>query len=640
MARRGGIKKFPEPTEQTVNPIVSKPVENAAMNKNINVQPIKIMILSNVPGQKEPIPFTKALLYHPDFPDLSKSDNFNEYPYISDNVSIDSLFNDFNTVDDYSNIVKFFFDKKTFVSKLSSNPNLKFVDDDNDTVKKNKMLVDNFKEMLRLLFPTSVPFTDNVKNSYDDYLVRTNKLPTVSYKSFMEYLKIYKLSFLNMSGKEYTISSVTWLNDVINSPGYSALFDKFKEYKAWSKTTTKKLKKKKIELFLAMAKVCQSEFIGPKCKNDGRPSITFKIYDGGIYKDTNTKASQEIARLTAASSNVVIGEDTNRIGQLGRLKDILSTLARASWELTDYNCEGTNKVTREQPKEDTGKIDEGKVSSIKTTTQNYKKVIAMPYSQLMSTLDDTNDNYKMETIQGGIDYFQISELKILHDELNKRALFSNKFRDFVLNLSKLYEQSLEIDNIWNRLNNRALYADKPVPAEYSKITTILKDLNEYESSTRESTNIDFQEIIDDYVAHKDKSDETLMRFIGQIASFKSSRKSETPEKTFEVGLARLQNRTDPTAPSFEAFLRVDLLGGVLNTDNIGQANCMFYDKKLAANFRNIRNKITVPEWQVSSGNFITLPANAPQTTTRRAKTTGGNYARKTRKRYSSSIRRK
>lgn len=623
------IKQLVVPRE-TNNYIQAEKTTN--VNTNINVQPIKIMILSNATGQKEPIPFTKALLYHPDFPDLSKSDTLNEYPYISDNVSIESLFTDFNTVD-YSNIVQFFFDKKTFVSKLSSNPKLKFDIDDNDIQEKNKMLVANFKEMLRLLFPTSVPLTDNVKNSYDDYLVRTNKLPTVSYKSLMEYFKIYKMSFLNISGKEYTISSVTWLNDVINNPGYSALFEKFKEYKAWSKTTTKKLQKKKIELFLGMAKICEAELKGTEqCQAGGRPPNITSFDVDGIYKDTYEKAGKEITRIKAEKKNLVIGEDTNRIGQLEKLKDIIRTLARVAWEVSalkkkDGKC-GGDKVDK---KEDG--VDLNKVIRIEELNTGYKSLIAKPYSQLMAEFDAKDNIYGMPVIQVSIDYFEIAELKILHDELNKRALFSNKFRDFVLNLSKLYEQSLEIDNIWNRLNNRALYADKPVPAEYSKITTILKDLNEYESSTRESTNIDFQEIIDDYVAHKDGSDDELIRFIGKIAGFKSSKKSETPEKTFEVGLARLQNRIDPTAPNFEAFVRVDLFGGVLNADNIGQANCMFYDKKLVNKFRNMRNKITIPEWQVSSGNFITLPANAPRTTTRRrAKSIGGSS--KTIKRYS------
>ncbi|NDD85855.1 hypothetical protein EBZ38_16465, partial [bacterium] len=238
---------------------------------------------------------------------------------------------------------------------------------------------------------------------------------------------------------------------------------------------------------------------------------------------------------------------------------------------------------------------------------------------------DTNPKLAMRIIQVSIDYFQIAELKILHDELNKRALFSNKFREFVSNLSKLYEQTLEIDNIWNRLNNRALYADKPVPTEYSKITSIMKELNEYESSTRESTNIKFQTIIDDYVAHKDGSDAELTNFIGTVASFKNLKGGETAvDQRFEVGLARLQNSTEPAAPNFEAYIRVDLFGGVLNVENIKQANCMFQDKKLAVNLRNIRNKITLPGWQVIPENFINLPKNAPPVPvqTRRAKTKG------------------
>lgn len=627
-----GPKKLVIPVSKVPVPIVSN-----EKSTNINVQPIKIMILSNVSGQKEPIPLTKSLLYHPSFPDLSKSDTLNDYPYISDNVSIESIFTDFNTTD-YSNIVQFFFDKKTFISKISSNPNQVFVSNDNDTLEKNKMLEANFKEMLRLLFPTSVPLTDNVYNSYDDYLVKAVKLPSVSYKSMMEYFSIYKLSFLRINGKEYTISSVTWLNDVINNPGYSALFEKFKEYRAWSKITTKKLQKKKIELFLSMAKVCEAELKGTEqCQAGGRPPSITSFNVDGIYKDTYEKATKEIARIKAEKKSVLIGEDTNRIGQLEKLQNIISTLARTAWEVSELKQKDGKCIDKVDKTEDG--VDLSKVTSIKDMRDNYKSLIAMPYSQLMAEFDSRENLLGMLAIQASIDYFQIAELKILHDELNKRALFSNKFRDFVLNLSKLYEKSLEIDNIWNRLNNRALYADKPIPPEYAKITNILKVLTEYESSTRESTNIKFQEIIDDYIAHKDGSDVEIARFIGEIAKFKSSKKREEPNDKFEVGLARLQNSTEANSPSFEAFVRVDLFGGALNVDNIGLASCMFYDKKLATDLKNIRNKITLPEWQVGPGIFINLPANAPQTqtTTRRAKPKRGG-TNKTRKQY--SIRRK
>jgi hypothetical protein len=621
----------PKGRRQFEVPIVPNKTETKEQSeKSINVQPIKIMIASNIPGKKEPIPFTKSILYQPNSSELYKTE-LNEYPYISDNVSIESIFNDFNTID-YSNVVQFFFDKKTFISKVSSSPNPKFVVDDTDIEEKNEMLEQNFKEMLRLLFPTSVPLTDNINSSYDDYLVKATKLPTVSYKSLMEYFKIYKLSFLNINGKEYTVSSVTWLNDTINHPGYSTLFDKFKEYRAWSKTTTKKLQKKKIELFLSMSKVCETQLKGTeKCQSNGRPPSIKMFNEDGVYRDTYEKASAEIARINEQRGNVVIGEDTNRVGQLEKLKVIISTLANAAWEVSEYR---TKDIKCENLSSSENGVDINKVTRIKEIRDTYQDLIKKPYSQLMSEFD-TDTKLQMPTIQGSIDHFQIGELKILHDELNKRALFSNKFRDFVSNLSKLYEQSLEIDNIWNRLNNRALYTDKPVPAEYSKITTILKDLNEYESSTRESTNIQFQAIIDDYVAHKEGSDEALASFIGQIVSFKSSKKRLTPDDRFKVGLVRLQNSSEPSSPNFEAFVRVDLLGGVLSADNIGQANCMFYDKKLADNYRNMRNKITIPEWQVRPGNFITLPANAPKAT-RRMKTKGGS-SNKTQKR---TIRRK
>jgi len=724
------IKRVEEPKK--------KKGDSNTRDKSLNVQPIKIMIVSNVPGQKDPIPFTKALLYHPDFPNFSKSESLNEYPYISDNVSIESVFNDFNTTD-YSTILQFFFDKKTFVSKLmSSTQNLDIIED-NKTEEKNEMLERNFKEMLRLLFPTSVPFTDNLNISYDDYLENPIKLPAVSYRTMLEYFKIYKLSFLSISGKEYTISSVTWLNDVLNHPGYSTLFDKFKEYRAWSATITKKLKKKKIELFLSMIKACVNETKNEDCQRNGNPPKIDNFDKSGIYADTYIKARNEKKRIdkqkTLAASNVLVGEDLNISGKLEDIQYVIRFLARVGWENSDAQknkiCDARRTKAKTSSESDGEIIDKSKLDSLKngidelpngdapptvdeitnfkaifekiqsivdtlggyitlsdgfkelyinqdveykkkkndikaklitipgiidnalkkaTTAEQlenkktgddtkninalieqYKSTINQPYSEMMKILDTSSD-YSIKTIQASVDSLKISELKILHDELNRRGLFSNRFRDFVANLSGLYEKTLEIDIIWNRMNNNTLYSEKAIPAEYSKITSMLKELNEYESSTRESTNLKFQKIIDEYVSNKgDGDDESdIDKFIGKIVKIKSSKKKEEVDRKFEVGLIRLQNSSEPSVVNFEAYVRLDLFGGVLNIDNIGSATCAFYDKKLAVDLKNIRNKIILPEWQVRPGNFITLPANAPKAT-RRMKTKGGS-SNKTQKR--------
>jgi SOS response regulatory protein OraA/RecX len=732
------IRTFDEPKK--------KPDESNTRDKSINVQPIKIMIVTNVMGQKDPIPFTKALIYHPDFPNFSKSESLNEYPYISDNVSIESIFNDFNTTD-YSTILQFFFDKKTFVSKLMSSRQSLDIIDDNKTEEKNAMLEKNFKEMLRLLFPTAVPFTDNLNISYEDYLEKSTKLPSVSYRTMMEYFKVYKLSFLSINGKEYTISSVTWLNDVLNHPGYSTLFEKFKEYRTWSATMTKKLKKKKIELFLSMVTACANETKNEDCQSNGKPPNIDNFDKSGIYADTYIKARNERKRIDKqkllGASNVLVGEDLNISGKLEEIQKVIRYLGRVGWENSTaskkHNCparqnektpaeidgEIINKAEFEKLKQSIRGLPDldalptpeqkkqfetifGKIQSIVDTIggyvslsdvaykdlyinkddeykksmaviksklntllpiienalsaarksenlenrnteaetkhinaliKEYKSTINQPYSEMMKTLDTSSD-YSMKTIQASVDTLKISELKILHDELNKRGLFSNRFRDFVSNLSALYEKTLEIDIIWNRMNNNTFYSEKPLPPEYSKITSMMKELNEYESSTRESTNIQFQKIIDEYISKKgDKSsDIDIDKFTGKIVKFKGSKNRGEVDKKFEVGLIRLQNSSEPSVVNFEAFVRLDLFGGVLNLDNIEVASCMFQDKKLSTDLRNIRNKITLPEWQVRPGHFINLPKNAPktQTTRRRANSIGG--ANKTRKR--SSIRRK
>ena len=70
----------------------------------------------------------------------------------------------------------------------------------------------NITTMLKLLFPTIYPFTNNVSESYT--LVK-NEVTNYDMSPFKK-----KFSYLNLNDKIYTVSNVVWLNDLLNNPTY------------------------------------------------------------------------------------------------------------------------------------------------------------------------------------------------------------------------------------------------------------------------------------------------------------------------------------------------------------------------------------------------------------------------------------
>jgi len=187
-----------------------------------DIEKIKIMIKTNIPD-KEPIPFDSKMLY------IQNKTGYSDYPYITKQVRYP--YSQLAKME-YSDIAYFFFNKNAFIQQLSSEIKKVKINLSETPEKKKKREDDNIEyniiTMLELLFPTYFPTYNNFYISFVSNMGGQIEIPQ---KSLFGRNK--RFSYINID-KPYTISKITWLNDVINHPVYGDFIDDFYNYKKWS----------------------------------------------------------------------------------------------------------------------------------------------------------------------------------------------------------------------------------------------------------------------------------------------------------------------------------------------------------------------------------------------------------------------
>jgi hypothetical protein len=188
-----------------------------------DIEKIKIMIKTNIPD-KEPLPFDSKMLY------TSNKVGYSDYPYITKQVRYpyDEL-----AKMSYSDITDFFFVKKVFVNILSKSIKQQKVNPletlDQKKLREEANMEHNIITMLELLFPTYYPTYNNFFISFVSNIGGKMEIP---HKSVFGN-KNKQFSYINID-KPYTISKITWLNDIINHPVYGEFIDDFYNYKKWA----------------------------------------------------------------------------------------------------------------------------------------------------------------------------------------------------------------------------------------------------------------------------------------------------------------------------------------------------------------------------------------------------------------------
>jgi len=224
---------------------------------NFNIEQIVIMVDSNIPG-KEPFELTNKTFHHPELKS-AQMHAFSKYPYFiterkypKDKLYILARMS-------YKKILRFFFDKKYFETKLigffrkedaqdRKEKNKTLEETDEEKKEKRKKFDDiashNVKIMIELLFPTTWPAVRNISDSHSEYILG-KKDQGISFKDTINQKMNFGFatkgtditsglfSYLKVDSKIYTISRVVWLNDILNHPVYRKFIDNFINYSLW-----------------------------------------------------------------------------------------------------------------------------------------------------------------------------------------------------------------------------------------------------------------------------------------------------------------------------------------------------------------------------------------------------------------------
>lgn len=182
-----------------------------------DIKMIDIKIESNIPKSKE-FSLTSDMF------NIKKKDlRLNKYPLITGDIELPLRV---LVTMDYEDCVVFFFSYNTFSKIVKDNvrESVFNVNTDEAMKTKQKNLDNNLMLMLRLLFLTKFPTSNNVTSSYD-LMSPTSLFSTNNMRRKYTYLKI--------SDADYTVTQVILLNDILNNPFYVKFIDEISSYIKW-----------------------------------------------------------------------------------------------------------------------------------------------------------------------------------------------------------------------------------------------------------------------------------------------------------------------------------------------------------------------------------------------------------------------
>lgn len=176
----------------------------------MEIQEINIVLYPNIPNEKDKIEFRLDMLYHPD---VKIDRTMNKYPFFT---STKKYPKDILGKLDYQGVVETFFIKSKFNDLLENIVSVapEQIDD---------VVNHNIMTMLHMIFPTQIPIPNNIQSSHDILFNGANSTNL----NILSDLYSKGFSYMQLSGKKYTVKRMVWLNDVWNEPRYAKLITKY-----------------------------------------------------------------------------------------------------------------------------------------------------------------------------------------------------------------------------------------------------------------------------------------------------------------------------------------------------------------------------------------------------------------------------
>lgn len=583
-------------------------------NSGILVEQIKIVIQNPfvLPKSSEEAILTSNMLYHPSIKNILP---LNKYPYITKDIEIPSkkLYALANQGSQgYASIVEFFFNSEMFTKRL-----YKYIGDNksnNNSMEEdymNKNLRKNLKLMLKLLLPTIFPTKANFITSFNAYIKGDTSRNLYLKDSMLYAVQLdgsndVGFSYLKLNDKIYTVTAVTWLNDIFNHPIYRNFINNFIDYTSWATTTSQSIRQNIL--------ITLKSFID---RIYDEKSSTQSLY---IFKNLPAlKLALESAKKsnTGSSRVVISGEGSKEIfiDNLEKMITLITDISGNQDTYTEYiNCYIVNK--KKYTTDDKSYLNfihddynskfndlEYSITQNNTSiTKNNCRDIPSPSSviqELFTKIDNIREYYlkiSKFTITGLINFDD--RLKKIDREIKDISLL-NTIHKFYVNTENVSMFDLDTKDT-NELEIKAKLEKSY--EQYIKFITSIKTL----LKPMRDCNTRLQDSIYNYSKSIESTDANIVDFNKLMKYIKakmiylddSSLDSDIIInemmyiESLELNVVSLdKSKTDQ--PHYEAYIDVDLIESVLNRSNMNTFNCVYKDMKLGQDLNNMINRIKV-----------------------------------------------
>jgi len=560
--------------------------------KKLKIDNIEIMITTN--RNAKPVPLTKDMLYVPKKKDETESvksvveektskdedkekekeeakySNISKYPFIAINARIPF---DVLRMKPRKEIIKALFHESEFMKLMQP------VVVEGDEKKHSGILHDNALNILKLLFPTSFPFTNDITESMNHLLGGS----IVNLGLFEE----KQISYIKINGSVQTISKVVWLNDIMNHPLYYDFMKSMNKYIEWANKNRDNI-----------------EYGGKKVLDKITGSI-FADYEKYLKNHNQNEFDTKMKELYR--------EQESNLRYLYSRDEKRHNIAIKEFEIFNLFINKFHNIIMKMMKE--GKNNE-----------QIKKTI----SEKLDSFPDLNRVYNIKSSSNLPDILKRIFKHIKDYSESKFYIFRRNIFDRSFNpILNLLSPDLSSKNSDFKIYDETREKFKKFCSPTLKLKGGIVSMDAIQGDNK-----GIQKVIDSFVGITDgEIDETktnpqdfnnvLREFIGQETKKEITVSNEL--RWFRLGV-NAQNFGRDSLPGFQIYVRLDLLDGELNDKNISQIKCKFEDLSLTGKFNKLfYNKPYI--WKPDMNPYLKVE-QVKQEPNKKAAKVGGRKTRK------------
>jgi len=466
----------------------------------------------------------------------------------------------------------------------------------------------SFEFIIQCIFCIGLPLTNYYKTiEYYDIAATKNKLIASKSMSFFDFLKVTPhkkcFSYIKLNGKKYTVTGLTWINDVLNHPVYMDILMKYNKYD---------IERKKVE-----------PGKNAKALNLKLNRLILDIYDLDIYDlDISYNQSQAAQRRIA---DVKWGDVRRQIETLFKK---IKTMKKMNPPPKLFLLDIDNNADAKKLIKDYRIIKEAYDKETDAKKPHRLRELLLSYNDLVQNTDNKHGWLKTVVDEFNNDH-RIHKFKI---EIKQLSLdytdedFQDILRGTRYNLSFIrYFRTLKTlflkENMYEIILNGLTYQDR-TPSEIREMDALIEnevknyfDFRQAVKKIHEDRVISNNQwkketdIINGEALFLEKNDIVKKEDFFEILMECNKKNNEcqiiTNQKAvsyLEIGLEQV-NKTDKSSFTYEAYINLEVAEGVYNESNYHKLMCPYisnvlgdsYDEMIRKEGKNnvMRNRVFV-----------------------------------------------